>query len=152
MSGDKMMMLIMFGLFLFLAITMITVTWYNKKHQSKLDPVRILLILFAIIVAGFWFLIKKLNTSEKGNIIQNMSLRNTVVDITFEKRKPYFKDMKLDDGRWLPMPEEMNSILQIGDSIYKNKNENFYTIVNPNTKKRTNFEVKTHLRVLGKPQ
>ena len=152
MSGDKMMMLIMFGLFLFLAITMITVTWYNKKHQSKVDPVRILLILFAIIVAGFWFLIKKLNTSEKGNIIQNMSLRNTVVDITFEKRKPYFKDMKLDDGRWLPMPEEMNPILQIGDSIYKNKDEDFYTIVNAKTKKRTNFEVKTHLRVLGKPQ
>ena len=62
MSGDKMMMLIMFGLFLFLAATMIAITWYNKKYKSKIDPVRILLILFAIIVVGFALLIKKLNT------------------------------------------------------------------------------------------
>lgn len=152
MDGDTMMALIMFGLFIFLAATMITITWYNKKHQFKINPVRVLLILFALIIGGFWLFMSKMSTSEKSNIIQTVSLKNKVVDISFEKRKPYFKDMKFDDGRWLPMPEEMNGILQIGDSIYKNKDEDFYTVVNATTKKKINFKVKTHERILGKPQ
>jgi hypothetical protein len=90
--------------------------------------------------------------NEKDNIIKNVALSTTIKNITFDTHKPYFKDMHLADGKHLPMPEAMNNTLQIGDSIYKNKNEKFYTVVNASTKKRTVYEVKTHERILGNAQ
>ena len=60
--------------------------------------------------------------------------------------------MILADGQHLPMPETMNSTLQIGDSIYKTKGEKFYTVINFKTKLKTQYAVATHVRVLGKPQ
>ncbi|MEO5943892.1 MAG: hypothetical protein ABIP30_02730 [Ferruginibacter sp.] len=152
MSGDKMMMLIMVGLFLLIVAIMITANWYTTKYKSTLNYFQIVFFAFILICGGFWVFIHKMSSSEKNNITQTVYLKNKVVDIYNEKRKPYFKEMKFDDGRTLPMPEEMNNILQIGDSIYKNKGEGFYTIVNAVTNKRLNFDVKVHERVLSKPQ
>ena len=152
MSADRMMLLIMVGLFLVIVAIMLLANWYTKKYASKISFFQIVLFAFILICGGFWFFIHKMSSSEKNNIIQTVSLKNTVADIYNEKRKPYFKEMKFDDGRTLPMPEEMNNILQIGDSIYKNKGEGFYTIVNAVTNKRSNFDVKVHERVLSKPQ
>ncbi len=123
MTGDILMTLIMFGLFMTLFSLIVVIKWYNKKHSSKINSVWILLILFALILVGSWVLIKKSSTSQKSNIIQTVSLENKVVEINWENRKPYFKEMKMDDGRLLPMPEEMNSILNVNDSIYKNIGE-----------------------------
>ncbi|MEO7046989.1 MAG: hypothetical protein ABI091_16930 [Ferruginibacter sp.] len=152
MSGDKMMMLIMVGLFLVIVAIMLLANWFTTKYKSTLNYFQIVFFSFVIICGGFWFFIHKMSSSEKNNITQTVYLKNKVVDIYNEKRKPYFKEMKFDDGRTLPMPEEMNNILQIGDSIYKNKGEGFYTIVNAVTNKRSNFDVKVHERVLSKPQ
>ena len=60
--------------------------------------------------------------------------------------------MTFADGQYLPMPEAMNNLLKVGDSIYKNKGEDFYTIVSAITKVTTKFSVKVHERVLGKAQ
>ena len=152
MSGDKMMMLIMLGLFLFMVAIMIIANWYTKKYGSKISFFQIVMIFFGLVFVGFWLLIKKISTSEKDNIIQSVSLKSKVVDIYNQPRKAYFKEMKFDNGSSLPMPEEMNGIIKIGDSIYKNKGDDFYTVVDSTTKKRTNFKVKVHQRVLGKPQ
>ncbi|TDG36253.1 hypothetical protein EZJ43_09625 [Pedobacter changchengzhani] len=152
MSGDKMMMLIMFGLFFFMVAIMITANWYTKKYNTKISFFQIVMFFFALIFGGFWFFIKQISSSEKDNIVKMVALKNTVVGIYNEPRKAYFKEMKFDDGRALPMPEEMLGIVQIGDSIYKNKGDDFYTIVNSVTKKSNNFKVKVHERVLSKPQ
>ncbi len=152
MSGDTMMLLIMFGLFLFIVATMLFANWYTTKYPTKITFHQIVFVVVLFIFGGFFLFIKSLSSSEKNNIIQSVSLQNIVVDIYNETRKPYFKEMKFDNGETLPMPEEMNSILQIGDSIYKNKGEGFYTIVNATKKTRTKFAVKVHERILGKPQ
>ena len=152
MSGDTMMFLIMIGLFLLIAGTMLAANWYTNKYPNKITFYQIVFTVVLLVFGGFFLFIKSLGSSEKNNIIRSVSLQNTVVEIYNQTRKPYFKEMKFDDGKTLPMPEEMNGILQIGDSIYKNKDEDFYTIVNPTTKTRTKFAVKIHERILGKPQ
>lgn len=152
MSADSMMMLIMFGIFVTVFTIVLAIKWYNKNHTFQINPVRILLLLFALIFLGAWLFFKKIATSEKTAIIQNTSLKNKVVDIQWDKRKPYFKDMKLDNGKWLPMPEEMNDVLQVDDSIYKNEGADFYTVVNAKTKARRDFKVQIHERVMGKAQ
>lgn len=153
MSGDKMMMLIMFGLFLVIVATMLGANWYTSKYPTKISFHQIVFFVVALIFGGFFLFIKKLGSEQKTNIIKTFSLQNRVTDIyVSDKRKPYFKEMKFDDGKSLPMPEKMNGILQIGDSIYKNKGEDFYTVVNATTKTRTNFKVKIHERILSKPQ
>lgn len=152
MSADKMMFLIMFGLFLLIAGTMVFASWFTNKYPNKISFFQIVFVVILFVFGGFFLFIKKISSSEKNNIIQSVSLQNTVVDIYNQTRKPYFKEMKFDDGKTLPMPEEMNGILQIGDSIYKNKDEDFYTIVNATSKTRTKFDVKVHERILGEPQ
>lgn len=152
MSADSMMMLIMFGAFAILLAIVIAIRWFNKNHTFQINPVRIILLLFALLILGAWLFFKNRTTSEKTAIIQNTSLKNKVVDIKWDKRKPYFKDMKLDNERWLPMPEEMNDVLQVDDSIYKNAGADFYTVVKAKTKSRRDFKVKIHERVMGKAQ
>ena len=50
------------------------------------------------------------------------------------------------------MPEAMNNEVQIGDSIYKIKGDNFYSVVSFKTKIKKQYFVSTHLRVLSKPK
>lgn len=152
MSGDTMMFLIMIGIFLVMVSIMIGANWYIQKYSSKLSFFQIVLSLFLLLFIGFGFFISSLSTSEKSSIIENVYLKNKVVAITMQTRNQYFKEMKFDDGKSLPMPEEMNGILKIGDSIYKNKGDDSYTVVDAITKKRLQFKVKVHERILGKPQ
>lgn len=148
MNGFMIMVLI----FLVLVSTAIGFMWYNKKYNKNINIGTVLIILFLLIGVAFFVLIKNMSADEKQGIVKNISLKNRVVEIITDTHKQYFKDMKLDDGQILPMPEAMNAVLQTGDSIYKNKGESFYTIINSKTKARKNFDVKVHERVLSKPQ
>jgi len=148
MSGTILMVLV-FILIISIAVALI---WYNKKYNKKISVGTVLIVLFLLIGGTFFALIKNMSAQEKGGIVKNVALKNIVVEIITDTHKQYFKDMRLDDGQILPMPESMNVVLQPGDSIYKNKGENFYTVVNSISKARKNFEVKVHERVLSKPQ
>jgi hypothetical protein len=148
MDGGTLMLLI----FIFLVATMLTARWYTTKYKTKINLAQIMLIVFGLVAGGFYLLIKNLSSNEKETIIQNVSLKNTVTAITFDPHKPYFKSMTLDDGQYLPMPEAMNAVLQVGDSIYKNSAESFYTVVNAKTKIRINYAVHVHERVLSKSE
>ncbi len=147
MDGQTLMLL----LFIFLAATMFTAKWYTKKYNPKISFTQIMLIVFGLVVGGFYLLIKSLGSDEKENIVQQINVKSTVADITFDPHKPYFKYMTLGDGQYLPMPEAMNATLQVGDSLYKNKGENFYTVVNRTTKIKTKYSVAVHERVMSKP-
>jgi len=148
MDGSMLMVLI----FVFIVSVAISVTWYNKKYNKKINGGTVIIVLFIAFAAVFFLVIKNMSAGEKESIVNNISLKNTVVEIITDTHKQYFKDMRLDDGQILPMPETMNGVLQIGDSIYKKKGESFYTVVNSTTASRTNFDVIVHQRELGKPQ
>jgi hypothetical protein len=141
-------------LFFFLLIVFIPffLQWYNDKYHKKVN-IGGIIIAICLTFFGIVFLYLKYGmTGEKENIIQNIALKTTVTNITFDTHKPYFKDMTFADGQYLPMPDGMNNTLQIGDSIYKNKKENFYTVVNTITNQKKAYEVKIHERIFGKPQ
>ena len=148
MTGTMLMVLI----FVLIVSVAISVMWYNKKYNKKIDVGTVIIVLFISIGVVFYLLIKNMATGEKESIINNLSLNNTIVEIIIDSHKQYFKDMKLDDGQILPMNEAMNGVLQLGDSIYKTKGEKFYTVVNSKTKSRRKFDVKVHLREFSKPQ
>ncbi len=146
MSGG----LLVFGIFIFMAVVMLWANWYTKKHKTKLDAGQIIIAVFAVIMAALFFTIKNMGKREKALMIKDVALRSVVKAITGDAHKPYFKDMHLADGRYLPMPEAMNESLQIGDSIYKNAGDNFYTVINSKTKAATKYPVKIHERVWGR--
>lgn len=104
-----------------------------------------------IFIAAY-LVLKSQGNDEKEQLIKDIVLKTVVTNITFDSHKPYFKDMTLADGQSIPMPETMNKTLQIGDSIYKTKGGNFYTVINLKTKIVSNYEVKVHQRVLSKAQ
>lgn len=152
MSTDSFPILLMVGLFILMVIVMIAANYYTKKYKTKITGSQIIIYFFIFITVVIYFLIKNMAVNEKDGIIKNVALNTTVIAITFDTHKPYFKNMHLADSRYLPMPEAMNTVLQIGDSIYKNKGEKFYTVVNSITKSRKNFDVKVHHREFTMPQ
>ncbi len=152
MSADALMILIMMGIFFLLAAIMLTAYWYTKKYKSKIGFTQIMLFVFALFIAGAYFFIKNLGNNEREKIVKNIMIKSVVTRISFDTHKPYFKNMTLADGQYLPMPENMNNVVLVGDSIYKNAGENYYTIVSSTNKTTTIFKVKTPTRILGKQQ
>lgn len=147
MDGQYVMLL----LFFFIVGTMLTANWYTKKYKSILNFTQIVVLVFGLMMAAAYFFIKNLAAGEKENIMQDVVLKNTVKSITFDPHKTYFKNMTLDDGQYLPMPESMNQTLQVGDSIYKNKGEYFYTVMHANTQTKRRYDITVHERTMGKP-
>ena len=148
MDGVTLMVLI----FVFIVTVALGFTWYNKKYGRKINVGTVIILVFASVATVFFFAIRKMSSTEKENIIKNISAKTTVVKILTDSHKPYFKDMQLQDGQILPILEIMNAELQVGDSVYKTKGENFYSIVNAKTKSRKNVEVQVHHREMSKPQ
>lgn len=142
----------MFLIFILIVATALSVMWYNKKYGKKINVGYVIILLFISIATVFFVAIKNMASGEKERVIKNISLQTIVVEIYMDPHKQYFKNMILDDGQVLPMPEAMNGILQVGDSIYKIRGQSFYTIVNSKNNARTRFDVKVHERLLSKPQ
>ena len=151
MSGDKAMILIIFGFTIFIATVAIFLQKYKLNHKTNFDVGAIIIGIFFVLIAVAYYFIKSIGGDERERIIKNITLQTTINTITFDKHKPYFKYMTLADSQYLPMPEAMNNTLQIGDSIYKNRGENFYTVINAKTKTISKYEVKIHERILTKP-
>ena len=147
MSGS----VLIFGIFAFMVLVMIFAVWFTKKYKSKLDGGQIIILVFLIIMVAVFFYIKNMSKVATKQIVDTVELKTTVTQITFDPHKPYFKSMTLADGQYIPMPEEMNGKLQIGDSIYKSRTENTYTVVSHLTKTISKYAVKSHSRTLGKP-
>ena len=151
-SADSTILASILFFFLFILFTVFFIKWYNDKYNKKIN-IGTVIIAFSLTFFGAVFLVLKFGmNTEKENIIKNVALSTTVKNITFDTHKPYFKDMTLADGQYLPMPEAMNNEVQIGDSIYKIKGDNFYSVVSFKAKIKKQYFVATHLRVLSKPK
>jgi len=151
-KGDYAISLGMLFFFLSILFTAFFIMWYNDKYDKHINTGTVVMVLCLAAFAIIFLYLKNIGSNEKDEIVKNTTLRTVVTNITVDTHKPYFKDMALADGQFLPMPEAMNSTVQIGDSIYKIKGEKFYTVVNFKTKTPTQYPVATHTRVLGKPQ
>ena len=152
LQNQDVVFIAMVFFFLFIVFLVIFLTWYNQKFRKKLNIGSIIIVFCLTCFAIVFVTLKYYGNNEKQQLINNIVLKTTVVDIVFDPHKPYFKDMILNDKQHLPMPESMNATVQIGDSIFKNQNEDFYTVVNKISKTRTIYKVQIHERVLGQPQ
>ncbi len=151
-EGSYFVSLSMLFFFLSIMFTAFFIMWYNDKYNKKINVGSVVIVLCLGAFAIIYFYLKNSGDRDKEKLVQNVELKTVVTNITFDTHKPYFKDMTLADGQYLPMPEKMNTTLQIGDSIYKNKGESIYTVINNTTKLKTYYLVAIHERVLGKPQ
>lgn len=151
-DGAYFISLSMLFFFLSIVFTSFFIMWYNDKYDKKINVGNVVIVLCLSSFAIIYLYLKNMTNYEKDRLVQNIALKTIVTNITFDTHKPYFKDMTLADGQHLPMPETMNNTLQIGDSIFKDKGESIYTVLNNKTKIKTYFQVNTHTRVLGKPQ
>lgn len=149
-SADSTFTVGILFVFLLIVFTALFIIWYNDKYNKTVDIGSVVIVfclsLFSIAFIFLWFA----GSKEKNTIEQNIVLKTLVTNITFDTHKPYFKDMILADGQHLPMPEAMNNEVQIGDSIYKIKGDNFYSVVNFKTKIKKQYFVATHVRILSK--
>lgn len=152
MNAGTAMFLIMLGVFIVIVAVAILVHKKNINGKTKIDGGKVIIGLFVVFLGCAYLFIKRISSNEREQIIKNVALKTTITKISFDPHKPYFKFMTLADGQYLPMPEAMNNTLQIADSIYKIKGEDFYSVVNSKTKVATKYVVKVHRRVLSKPQ
>ena len=151
-STDSTILASILFFFLFILFTVFFIKWYNDKYNKKIN-IGTVIIALSLTFFGTVFLVLKFGmNTEKENIIKNVASSTSVKNISFDTHKSYFKDMILADGQHLPMPEAMNNEVQIGDSIYKIKGDNFYSVVNFKTKIKKQYFVATHLRILSKPK
>lgn len=142
LDGFDLVIIVIVLSFLFVVLLALFLYWYNQKYNRKVNIFIVVLILFSIGVGSTFVILNQSVNLEKQDIIKNLSFKATVKNIIFDKHKPYFKDMVLSTNEILPMPRAMNSTLQIGDSIYKNKNQNQYTVINHITHEKKVYIIK----------
>ena len=101
------------------------------KHIPKI------LIGFFVIIAFFGIgIIIKLANMDKEDFLTK-EIKSKVISIRQGyKGKPNYKIMELQDGQSFTIPKTMLDILQIGDSVYKTKGNDFYIFVDSKTKER----------------
>ncbi len=150
LSVESTISITMMFIFLLFVFTTLFLAWYNEKYSKQINISRVVIVI-SLTIFGVVFLLLKLGANDdKEKIIKNVETKTVITNITFDAHKPYFKDMTLADGQFLPMPETMNNKVQIGDSIYKFKGQDFYLVVANNIK--TKYRVAIHSRILSKPQ
>jgi hypothetical protein len=82
---------------------------------------------FALLTLVFAALIFKLNFDDKRNWIANKAARAKIVDIYGGyKGKPNHQIMELSDGQHFTVPQNLLGKLSVGDSVFKEKGQNFY--------------------------
>jgi hypothetical protein len=96
---------------------------------------RIIIGLFvALALVGVGIIIQLANTDKEAFLPKE--IKSTVILIRQGyKGKPNYKIMELQSGQSFTVPESMLYVLEIGDSVYKNKGEDFYTFISSKTKK-----------------
>jgi hypothetical protein len=88
---------------------------------------KILIGGFVFIAIIFTILILKLAYNGKKDWVENTAIHSKIVDIyQGDKGKPNYQIMKLESNQSFAIPKIMLGKLTIGDSVLKNKNDNFY--------------------------
>lgn len=150
LSAESTASLMMIFLFLIIVFISFFIKWYNDKYLKTINIGRAIIIITIVVFCIAFLALQSIEKKEIESITKDQELQTTITNIVFDNHKPYFKSMILADGRYLPMPETMNNEVQIGDSIYKIKMQNFYTVVSID-KTRKHYPVAIHSRILSRP-
>ena len=128
LSAESTASIMMIFLFLIIVFIAFFIKWYNDKYIKTLNIGRAIIISTIAVFCIAFIALQSIVKKEIESITKDQEFQTTITDIVFDNHKPYFKSMILADGRYLPMPETMNNQVQIGDSIYKLKMQNFYIL------------------------
>lgn len=88
---------------------------------------RILIVIFASLTVAFVFFIMKLMQNDEQEWVTNVVIQSEI-DTIYQgyKGKPDYQIMLLKSGQSFAIPSKVLHKLSIGDSVFKNKGENFY--------------------------
>lgn len=88
---------------------------------------RIIIGGFLVLVLVFAALIFKLNSDNKKNWIAQKATHSKIVDIYGQnKGKLNHQIMELSDSQTFTIPQNLVGKLRIGDSVFKEKGQDFY--------------------------
>lgn len=88
---------------------------------------KILIGGFVLIAIIFTIVILKLASDGKKEWVDNIAIQSKIVDIyQGDKGKSNFQIMKLESKQTFAIPKKMLGKLEIGDSVLKSKDDNFY--------------------------
>lgn len=91
-----------------------------------------IIVLFMLI---FGVMVSKLDNSHQDVILsQEGNGKVKLIREAREGRKVTYKIIELENGTTFKISNSLVETVHIGDSIYKNKGEEFYTIINSETK------------------
>lgn len=107
------------------------------KKEIVYKAQRVILILFIIAALVFGYFIIKLADDSKNNWIKNKSTNSKVINMyNGYKGKPNYQVMLLADSQRFTIPKGLLNKLQIGDSVFKQKDSNFYIFTLQKTKQK----------------
>ncbi len=97
-------------------------------------------IMFAFFILAaliFAYIIFKLSSNSNKDWVKNKQTNSTVIEIyNGYKGKPNYKVMLLADSQRFTVPKQMLQLLQIGDSVSKEKDSSFYIFTLQKTKQK----------------
>ncbi len=100
------------------------------KLKNSIQIKYILVGLFVVIGIMVGCFIFKLASISKSDWVKNKETKSTIINI-YEgyKGKPNYQIMKLLDSQSFTIPKKMIGIVQIGDSVIKEKDSSFYIFI-----------------------
>jgi hypothetical protein len=101
----------------------------------------IIIGFIALAIVFGWFIFK-MAKDDKTALINNKELHGIITDKYISiKGKPHFQDIKVDDSIIFPLTKEMIPDVAIGDSIFKNKGEDFIILKKDGSGKILRFDI-----------
>ena len=101
--------------------------------MNKTIP-KIIVTVFILIAIFYAIKIIKLSKDTHTNWVKNTTIKAAVLEIyDGYKGKPNYKKMLLSDSQTLTIPKAMLYKLNIGDSVFKQKDSSYYIFKNNKT-------------------
>jgi len=106
------------------------------------NQIRIIVGVIVLFIIIFGFMVSKLNNSHTDTILnEEGNGKIKLIREADEGRQVTYKILELENGNTFKISNSLVETVHVGDSIYKNKGEDFYTIVNTETKEIRKIEM-----------
>lgn len=107
------------------------------KYTAIITMAVLALVAFLLIIV-----LKEIAQDEEEYFITEEIKSKVIAIREGYKSRPERRKMELESGQSFTIPKAMRDILQIGDSVYKTKGENFYIFVDSKTKERKKVNIR----------
>ena len=110
---------------------------FYQHHQNSIMKNSNKFIIGVIIIFMLFFgvMVSKLNNSNTNTILnEEGNGKIKLIREAMEGRQVNYKILELENGDTFKISNSLVETVHVGDSVYKNKGETFYNIVNSKTK------------------